>query len=139
MGIPDSWGFPLVSAAIQVYPVHRICLAYKVHLSPCLQHSNSWLLPSILGLIDWDLVNFFYFESHVDQNLDRLGIRVEWQKLPNTSRTVRRQRKLCHDGGFRKREHQTLFLLHGHRSSWSEKWLGTFEDSSYNKAKPGQR
>ena len=83
-------------------------------------------------------VNFFYFESHVDQISDRLGIRVEWQKLRRTFRTVRRQRKLGHDGGFRKREHQTFFLLHGHRSAAGQRWPGTLEDSSSKKTSLGK-
>ena len=49
------------------------------------------------------------------------------------------QQKLGHNGGFRRHEHQTLFLLHGHGSVTGQRWPGSFEDSSSNNAKPGQR
>ena len=79
---------------------------------------------------------FYQFESHVDQTKYRLGIRVEWLRI---FRRVRRQWKLGYNRGFRKREHQTLFLLHAHCSAAGQRWPGTFEDSSSNKAKPGRR
>ena len=214
-GFPDSWGFPLVSAAIQMYPVHCRSLAYMEQLSFRLRNSNSPMAPTILLIdrgrkvcrkavcserttwscyedddalqvrclwsqfamlhdssfafgVEWIFFfmkttmhykfdafganlrccmilrsplgssEFSFFENHVDQIWDRLGIRVEWQKL-RTFRRVRREQKLGHNGGFRKCEHQTLSLLHGHHSASGQRWPGTFGDSSSNEAKPEQR
>ena len=54
-------------------------------------------------------------------------------------RRVRREQKLGHDGGFCKREHQTLLLLHGHHSAGGQRWPAFFDDTSSNEAEPGQR
>ena len=74
--------------------------AFGANLQCC--HSRSLLLP--LGSCE------FFFESHVDQTVDRLGTRVEFTETEDLSKKSagRRQR---HGGGFRKREHKALRML----------------------------
>ena len=170
-----------------MYPVHRRCSAYIEHLSPCLQNSNSWLLPSILRLIDREGVEC---EKHhalkepvetamkttMSYEFDAFGANLQCciflrspqgssefffisKAMSIKSRTVwgfGLSGKNC-GGPFERcadSENLVTMEVFGNVSTKRfsccmvtaqqlvravQRWPGTFEDSSSNKAKPGQR